>query len=142
MSVYPEGAVNDTVDEAIPKDIKKDFQEALRCMGVNAFKATVAMCGRAIQASAIQLGASGKDLVNQIDDMAAKGIITNPLKEMAHDIRITRNVGVHPDKDGLKDVEEKDAKDIISFTREFFHHVYVMPALREARRNPPPNDQS
>ncbi len=33
-----------------------------------------------------------------------------------------------------KDVTEQDAADIVEFTREFFHHVYVMPAKLKARQ--------
>jgi len=131
---YPLGKPDDSVSEDVPPSIASDFSEALRCQWVNAFKATVTMCGRAIQASAICLGAKGERLIDQIDDLANQGKITQPLRDMAHEIRLARNVGAHPDKDGLKDVGEKDADDIVEFTREYFHHVYVMPAKLEARR--------
>ena len=136
VDVYPLGKPDDQVDDAVPDEIKPDFREALRCHWVKAYKATVAMCGRVIQASAIQKGASPKKkLVEQIDELAAKGIITKPLKEMAHEIRLTRNVGVHPtEEDPLKDVSKNDADDVVQFTHEFLHHVYVMPAKLEARR--------
>jgi hypothetical protein len=92
------------------------------------------MCGRAIQTSAIALGAQGDRLIDQIDNLFENGKITEALKDFAHIVRITRNVGAHPDKDGLKDVTRKDAEDIIEFTREFLHHVYVMPAKLEVRK--------
>ncbi len=53
---------------------------------------------------------------------------------MAHVVRLTRNIGAHPGEDGLVGVSQKDADDIIEFTSEFFHHVYVMPAKLESRR--------
>ena len=132
---YPLGKPNDHVEDAVPLPIRPDFAEALRCQWIKAYKATVAMCRRAIQASAIEKGTSAKKkLVEQLDELAAKTIITEPLRQMAHEIRLTGNVGAHPDEDGLQDVTEQDANDIIEFTREFFHHVYVMPAKLEARR--------
>ena len=131
---YPLGSPDDAVDPNVPTSIASDFSEALRCFWVKSYKATVAMCGRGIQASAISLGAKGQRLIDQIDDLANHGKITQPLRDMAHEIRLARNVGAHPDKDGLKDVGEKDADDIVEFTREYFHHVYVMPAKLEARR--------
>lgn len=133
-AVYPLGKPNEDVEPSVPEEIAADFREALRCQWIKAFKATVAMCGRAIQASVISLGAKGDRLIDQIDNLASQGRITTPLKEMAHEVRLTRNVGAHPDKDGLKDVGEKDADDIVEFTREYLHHVYVMPAKLEARR--------
>jgi hypothetical protein len=43
-------------------------------------------------------------------------------------------MGAHPGKDGLNDVTEQDATDIVEFTREFFHHVFVVPAKLKARK--------
>lgn len=134
IAVYPLGKPNDSVDEAVLPQIRSDFSEALRCRWVDAYKAAVTMCRRALQVSAIDKGAKGSKLIDQIDDLRVKGVITEPLKEMAHEIRLTGNDGAHPDKDGLADVTAEDADDIIEFTREYLHHVYVMPAKLAARR--------
>ncbi len=133
VAVYPLGKPNDFVDETVPPEIASDFREALRCQWIEAHKATVTMCRRALQASAIALGASGERLIYQIDYLATKGTITSPLKALAHEVRVTGNVGAHPDRDGLSDVKKEDAVDMVEFTREFFHHVYVMPAKLKAR---------
>jgi len=133
---YPLGKPNDTVDPAVPKGIAEDFREALRCWWVEAYKATVTMCRRSIQASCLAQGADKKKkLVGQIDELAAKGFITEPLKQFAHEVRLEGNDGAHPDPDGLENVTQKDAVDIIEFTREYLHHVYVMPAKLQARKN-------
>jgi hypothetical protein len=133
VAVYPLGMADEQVEADVPPEIAGDFREALRCEWIKAFKACVVMCGRAVQASVIALGGEGNTLVLQIDDLAKKGVITEPLRRFAHAVRLTRNVGAHPDKDGLKDVQPKDAADMIEFTREFLHHVYVMPAKLRAR---------
>lgn len=133
-ALYPLGKPNDSVDAAVPKEIADDFREALRCRWIEAHKATVTMCRRAIQASCLEKKAEKKKLVAQIDELAAKGIITEPLKEFAHEVRLEGNDGAHPDADGLENVTPKDADDIIEFTREYLHHVYVMPAKLAARR--------
>ena len=70
----------------------------------------------------------------QIDELASKGLITDPLKNWAHEVRLGGNEGAHPDKDGLKDVTDRDADEIIQFTQEFLHHIYVMPAALAARQ--------
>ena len=45
-----------------------------------------------------------------------------------------------PDKDGLGDVQEKDAPDRIEFTREYLHHVYVVYVLpRKLNDRRPPS---
>lgn len=134
---YPLGKPNDSVDEAVPLSIREDFAEALRCRWIKAYKATVTMCRRAIQSSVLDLGASDQKLVEQIDELATKGKLTTSLKDYAHEVRLAGNDGAHPDKDGLKDVSENDADDIIAFTRHFFDSVYVTPARLAARKPRP-----
>lgn len=135
-SIYPLGKPNENVETGIPTGITEDFKEALRCRWVNAFRATVTMCRRVIQASCLEKKADAKKkLTAQIDELASKGLITQPLRQFAHEVRLEGNDGAHPDPDGLNDVTETDADEIIAFTREYLHHVYVMPAML-ARRKP------
>jgi hypothetical protein len=84
-------------------------------------------------------GEAKKKLNAQIDELAEKQIITASLKEMAHEVRLTGNDGAHPGEDGLNDVSPEDATDMIQFTQELFHHVYVMPAKLKARKALPPS---
>jgi len=147
-AVYPFGQAKDDVDENVPPSIRADFAEALRCHFIKAYKGCVVMCRRAVQASALKLGApKKKKLDDQIDWLFEQGKITEPLKEFAHEVRLTGNIGAHPDKDSgqqpegedsetdnLEDVTPKDAEDIVEFTKEYLHHVYVMPAKLKARR--------
>jgi len=123
---YPLGLPHDDVASEIPDTIKPDFQEALRCRWVRAFNATVEMCRRALEASCIEQGAAS-DLVlsKMIDWVHSQGKITTPLKDMAHKIKLGGNRGAHP-SDRTLTAEDADA--VIEFTREYFHHVYVMPA--------------
>jgi len=133
---YPLGRPNDDVDPAVPKEIAEDFREALRCRWVEAYKGTVTMCRRSMQTSCLAQGADKKKkLTGQIDELAAKGLITEPLRQFAHEVRLEGNDGAHPDPDGLENVTPKDADDIIEFTREYLHHVYVMPAKLAARKS-------
>jgi hypothetical protein len=136
-AVYPLGKPNDSVPpevEQVAADVAADFKEALRCHWVKSYRASVVMCRRAIQSSAIALKASGGRLIDQIDDLFKTGKITESLKDFAHEVRLTGNDGAHPDKDGLVAVKEQDSAAIIEFTREYLHHVYVMPAKLRARK--------
>jgi hypothetical protein len=129
---YPVDSPEELVEKTIPPGVRDDYVEALRCRSVQAYKATVVMCRRSLQSSCKNLSAEGSKLIQQIDDLAAKGTITAALKDMAHDIRKLGNEGAHPDQDGLGDVIKDDADDIIEFTRQYFEHVYVMPAKSAA----------
>jgi Domain of unknown function (DUF4145) len=141
-AVYPAGKPNENLEEGIPDNIALDFKEALRCKWVSAFKATVTMCRRAIQASCLEKKANPKKkLTEQIDEVAKNGLITESLRLFAHEVRLEGNDGAHPAPDGLDSVTEKDADDIIAFTREYLHHVYVMPQML-AKRKPSPSTTS
>ncbi|MDQ2919994.1 MAG: DUF4145 domain-containing protein [Acidobacteriota bacterium] len=147
---YPLGMPDDSVAKevsAADPGIALDFSEALRCLWIKSYKAAVAMCRRSVEASCKQQGAKGKDLQKKIDDLAAQGKITEPLRQMAHAVRLTANRHLHGKKnpaelgdieageipaDDLDTFNEDDAKAMIAFTKEYFHHVYVMPALLEA----------
>ena len=125
---------DDSVADAVPEEIANDFREALRCFHVKSYRATVTMCRRAIQASCKELKAVKEKLIDQINDLAKTGKITEPLKEMARQIRKIGNDGAHPNDDLLKDVTEQDAAEIIGFVRKYFDHVYVIPKNVEAMK--------
>lgn len=129
---FPVGNPNEKIAEEIPRHVGDDYREALRCRFVDAHNATVEMCRRAVQASCIDLKAPADErLVRQIDWLASEGIITKPLQEMAHRIRLGGNLGAHPPEDPEDDSaivigpEYSDA--VLEFTRDLFQHVYVMP---------------
>ncbi len=129
---YPMGKPDDTIGDGIPGAIGEDFKEALRCRWVHAYNATVEMCRRALQASCLQFGADPRaSLEAQIDSVHSQGKITTPLREMAHKIRLGGNRGAHPpdSPNSPKPLTDEDADAVIAFTKEYFHHVYVMPEL-------------
>ena len=142
---YPLGKPNDSVADEIPEGIKADFKEALRCRFVDAYNATAEMCRRALEVSCIDLGASPRDVLDDmIDELEAKRIITPFLKQVAHKIRLGGNRGAHPSSpppttatttttaqpaapEPIRIIGKEHADAIILFTHEFFHHVYVVP---------------
>jgi hypothetical protein len=124
---YPLGTPDDKVADEIPRDIASDFSEALRCQSVKAYNATLEMCRRALESSCLQLGADPKlgTLQKMIDWVYSQGKITSPLKDMAHKVRLGGDRGAHPSE---RIINPADADAVIEFTKEYFHHVYVMPA--------------
>lgn len=143
---YPVGTPDDSVDSEIPEHIQPDFKEALRCLWVNAYNATAEMCRRAVEASCIDLGAPKKKVLDDmIDWLEAQRKITPFLKDVAHKIRLGGNRGAHPegldtttapvapaaDDAPVTKIEKDHAEAIVKFTREFFHHVYVVPKQLE-----------
>jgi len=84
-----------SLHEAIPMNIREDFAEAKRCLSVPAYKASVAMCRRVVEALACEkLGRTAKredgktmKLYQLIDTMHADGLITKNIKETAQELR-------------------------------------------------------
>ena len=146
---YPLGSPDDSVDTEIPEHIQPDFKEALRCLWVNAYNASAEMCRRAVEASCLDLGAPPKKVLDDmIDWLETQRKITPFLRDVAHKIRLGGNRGAHPEAGGapanaptsapvipaanqntglVTKIGKEHAEAIVKFTREFFHHVYVVP---------------
>lgn len=122
------------LDPAIPTDVASDYIEAVKCFDVGANKASAVMCRRALQTSVIQKGATEDKLNDQIDELFKKGVITEDIMNWSHEIRLTGNLGAHPDKDGLQHITPQDADDLIKFMEEYLNYVYIMPAKVSAKR--------
>lgn len=135
--------IGSDLTKSVPKAIIDDFESALKCYGFEEYRPTAAMCRRSLQASLLEQGADPeKDLFGQIDELNREkpDRFTNDIKDWAHNIRIFGNWGAHPDKDGLKDVDQETAKEIIEFLRSYFHYVYTMPQkVAGARLKKQPN---
>jgi hypothetical protein len=67
-------------------------------------------------------------LVQQIDELEPKRVITPGLKELGHTVRMIGNWGAHPQQDPLRTVSNDDAAQILEFTFQFLEELYVRPA--------------
>jgi hypothetical protein len=132
IDYYPKRAPK--LDDSIPKDVAEDYAEALRCYDISANKASAAMCRRALQTSVIEKGARKDRLEKQIDELFEKEVITKEIRDWAHEIRLTGNIGAHPDEDGLATVTPAEAKELIDFMEEYLKYVYIMPAKVASKR--------
>jgi len=113
-------------DERIPEHIRKDLDEAKICFSVKAYRACAVMARRAIQAAAIDKGAQKEKLVEQINELEEKEIITKELKEWATVVRWVGNDAAHP---GNEEVSKEDAEDILKLAEQFLNVIYVTPAI-------------
>ena len=112
------------VDERIPEKIKKDLEEAKLCFSVGAINSSVGMCRKALQRTCKEKGAIKKELYEQIDEIAKKGIISSDLKDLAHSVRLIGNDGVHPNEDHIT---REDAEEILNLTEQFLEIIFVTP---------------
>lgn len=117
--------------EHIPDEIRSDLDEAKQCCSISAWRACAVMARRAIQSAALAKGGTGRQLHEQIQDLATKNVITADLREWADVVRWVGNDGAHP---GGDTVSRADAEDILNLCQEFLHTLFVTPAVAQARR--------
>jgi len=122
------------MDKSVPSEVARDYVEAIKCFDVGANRGSVVMCRRSLQSSVIERGAKKGRLVDQIDELHDNQIITKDIRDWAHEIRLTGNIGAHPDEDGLEDVTPDDAEELLKFMEEYLNYVYIMPAKVAEKR--------
>ncbi len=89
------------------------------------------MARRVVQLACIQKGAKKVNLVDQIAELSATGVITKDIEEWATVVRWIGNDAAHPNKD---EVEKEDAEDCLKLAEQFLHILFVTPAIAKARR--------
>lgn len=131
LEIFPESNVELSLANA-PPDVQEDAKEALKVYKAEAWKSTVVMCRRALQAACVEKGADKKKtLEKQIDELQTKGLLTVQLRDWAHQIRYFGNFGAHPDEN-IGDATKADAEQMIEFLSTFLKYMYDMPARIKA----------
>lgn len=120
-------------DEELPEDVKVAFREAIKALNEEIWNGCVTMCRRALEETMKDLGAEGRDLFTQIDDLESKRKITPELKEWAHESRLGGKLGAHGTKQ-KQWAERDDAEEVFEFSRWFFRYVYVLPQQLAERK--------
>lgn len=115
-------------DERIPDEIRRDLDEAKRCYSVAAYRACAVMARRSMQTACIEQGAAKGNLVSQLHELEASGIITKSLKEWGDAIRWVGNDAAHPNED---DLMQEDAEAILNLAEQFMHTLYIAPAIAQ-----------
>lgn len=91
------------------------------------------MARSAVQLVARSHGATGRNLKEEIDDLAAKGLILPSVKEFAHEVRVLADEGTHP-QPGSKGTSEKDARDVVEFLSFLMTVMHNLPKQIEDYR--------
>lgn len=125
-NLYPKSAFR-LEKKAFPKPILSDYNEALRCFEIDAFKATAVMCRRVLQYSVEEKGGEDKDLLEKINDLDHKRVITQDIRAWAHQVRMFGKYGAHSFEGKLDFVDEKEAEVCLEFLKNYLHYVYEMP---------------
>lgn len=128
---YP-NSLPKSVNALIPQEIKTDFEEALLCYSISAYRGAAALARRTVELICLDKGADkDKKLYQQIDELFRNGVITKDIQEWAHEVRFLGNDAAHPSKNM---VSEDDAKDILDLLDSLCEVLYVAPAKAAERK--------
>lgn len=84
-------------DKRIPERVREDLLETNRCYRNGSYQAFGAMVRRIVHSICSDLGASGRDLYAEIEDLRAKGLVSNEIADRAQDLRTLGRHGAHPE---------------------------------------------
>lgn len=94
--IYPDITIVDEPNEDLPEDVKKDYQEAASILNKSP-RGAAALLRLCVQKLCIYLGKKGKNLNDDIGELAKEGLPEKTVKAMDI-LRVTGNNYVHPGK--------------------------------------------
>jgi hypothetical protein len=107
----------------LPGDVDEAYQEARRCMGVNAYTAAELVCRKILMHVAVDKGAKpGKAFADYVTHLADAGYVTPPMQPWVDLIRQHGNLATHE----LPPPDQQRAESTVMFTAELLRLVYEM----------------
>jgi len=120
--IYPE-AKRVRMHASYPQEIQELFELVQEMRNRQDFPALiVSACGSVLEVSLKQLGAKGQRFVDMIDDCHQQGIITSPIKDWFHLLRIERNKAAHE-----INANRAQADEAVNFLIFFLEMAFVIP---------------
>lgn len=129
LKIWPEPAVHYS-HPSLPDQIKKPFLDLQRMIDEQLTPPFIVIGCRAVLEEAIKvLGGEGKSLVQKIDDLKDKAIISGVLAEWAREVRISGNEAAHELK-----ATSQEAVELVEYTKMFLQYAFEFPARIEEKR--------
>jgi hypothetical protein len=112
--------------QGLPDDVKVAYNEAQRCMSVNALTACELICRKILMHVAVEKGAKeGINFADYLTHLGNQGYITPPMKGWVDLIRQHGNKATHV----LDAPDQKRAESTLMFTAELLRLIYEMDHL-------------
>lgn len=122
--IYPDIIVVEEPNEDLPEDIKKDYQEAASILNKSP-RGAAALLRLCVQKLCIYLGKKGKNLNDDIGELAKEGLPEKTVKAMDI-LRVTGNNYVHPGKLDTND-DAKVATDLFKLLNFIAYKMITEP---------------
>jgi len=107
----------------IPEGIRTSIEEAQRCLSANAYIASTAMAGRALEGVCRHYKTKGKSLNGALAELKDREIIDSRLHNWGKELHKHRNIAAHA---GDEKVNPKDARDLLDFVLAICEYVFVL----------------
>jgi hypothetical protein len=116
-----------------PEAVARCWVQAHRGAEREDWDSAVVMARSSMQGALREQGANGKNLRQEIDDLASRGILPPHMKEWAHELRAIGNESAHPLPHETK-AEAEDVRDVIEFLDFLLQYLYDLPQQIKAYR--------
>ncbi|RDK04618.1 hypothetical protein DLM46_01750 [Paraburkholderia lacunae] len=140
IDFYPEAEIRQTLPDAVPKGIIKEFREGEECAEAGCYRAAAALFRSVLDKTLCANGyklKKGTPLEQQIDLAAEDGVITASRRKRAHEeIRTLGNYVLHEEWRQVTPSEVKVAKEYAAYLLHDFYddRETVLALLREKNR--------
>lgn len=122
-----------------PKDIGRYWVQAQRSLEGKNWDAAAVMARSAVQLALRYHNAVGKNLYQEIDDLAGKGLLPPVMKDWSHEVRELGNDSAHPTPGSSAGTNSNDARDVVEFLSTLLTMLYNLPhaiGQYRARKDP------
>lgn len=120
-----------------PPEARRRWQQAHRSLQSESLDAAAVMARTALQAALRDKGAGGKNLKEEIKNLAGKGVLPPLMREWSDEVRLLGNDATHPDGES-GGAAAADARDVVKFLDYLLEYLYNLPKAiadyRERRR--------
>jgi Domain of unknown function (DUF4145) len=133
FAVIPRPRQTTKFPEHWPEDVGRHWLQARRSIEGKNWDAASLMARSAIQLVARYHKATGRNLKEEIDDLAQKGVLSPIMKDWSHEVRELGNEYAHP-APGAEGTHENDARDVVDFLGVLLTMLYDLPHQIEQYR--------
>lgn len=117
----------------VPEHIASTADEAHQCLSIGAHRGAIALARAVVEATAKDHGVIEGVLDKKIDELAKQGVISEAMKDAAHEIRFAGNEVAHADL-AEEPINEEDAQEVLQLMDAILTRVYQEPAQVERVR--------
>lgn len=118
--------------DGLPVEIESVRNEAWSSYFGGDLRAALVVGRAAVQRAVRTLGGAGRDLFSEIDSLRERGVVTEELKEWAHEVRIAAREAAHPEE--LGEVTTKEALTSLQWADAFLEFAIALPERRRRAR--------